>query len=239
MTDLNILDIAVIGVFVLFLLTGLYKGFLYNAFSIGAYIISWVFGLLLMPVAANYVKADQSLMNMMLYYTEGAEAIKDVELSRMNIASISSEKLNEIILSSDPKVPYPMGERIKENIAKEIFAKDGITTLGDYFNQTIVCVAINILSFLVIFIVLRLLLAFIINGVDYAVTFPVLRHSDALIAVNCGLIRGVLALFLVFMLVPLILTVLPFDFIRDLIGDSLFGPFFYNSNFLLSLIPGV
>ncbi|OQB25437.1 MAG: Colicin V production protein [Firmicutes bacterium ADurb.Bin182] len=236
---MNLLDLAILAVFLLFVLAGLYRGFLYNAFCIGAYIISWILGMLLMPVAADYVKNDHDLMNMMLYYTEGSEAINDVELSRMNISLVSSDQLNEILGAAQPKVPFPMGERIRENIAKEAFSGEGITTLGEYFNQTIVLVAINIIVFIAIFMAVRLLLAFILNGVDYVFSLPVLRHSDALIAVNCGLIRGVLSLFLAFMTVPLILTVLPFEFIHTLIEDSLFGPFFYHSNFLLSLIPGV
>lgn len=236
---MNILDLVVIAVFVLFVLAGLYRGFLYSAFCIGAYIISWILGMLLMPAAANYVKNNDELMNMMLYYTEGSEAISDVEISRMNISAVSSEQLNEIIGSAKPGIPFPMAERIRQNIAKEAFSGEGVATLGDYFNQTIVLVSVNILAFLVIFIAVRLLLAFILNGVDYAFSFPALRHSDALIAANCGLIRSVLGLFLAFMVVPLILTVLPFEFIHNIIEESLFGPFFYSSNFLLSLIPGV
>jgi uncharacterized membrane protein required for colicin V production len=236
---MNILDFAVIAVFILFILAGLYRGFLYSAFCVGAYVIAWILGMLLMPVTADYIKNDNELMNMALYYTEGSEAISDVEVSRMNISEVSSDQLNGIIDSAQPGIPFPMGERIKENIAKEAFSDKGIVTLGDYFNETIVYVAINILSFLAVFIAVRLILGFILNGVDYSFSLPSLRHSDALIAANCGLIRGVLALFLTFMVVPLVLTVLPFEFIRKLVDESLFGPFFYNSNFLLSLIPGV
>ena len=90
-------------------------------------------------------------------------------------------------------VPYPMGKRILENIASEAFAAEGVTTLGDYFNQTIVCVFINILVFLLVFAVVRIILAFIMGGVDYAWKLPQLRAGDGVLGGGLGLVRGILA----------------------------------------------
>ena len=66
-----------------------------------------------------------------------------------------------------------------------------------------------------------------------------LRVGDAALAMVAGVIRGMLALFLIFMLLPIMLTVLgKFDYVTELLKDSFFTSFFYRSNFLLSLIPG-
>ncbi|MBQ9833268.1 MAG: CvpA family protein [Clostridia bacterium] len=235
---MNLLDIAILAVLFFFMLSGFYKGFLSTALSTGAYIVSWLISIIFLPLAANGIKLNADLYNMMLYYTEGSEFINDIELSRAPISSISSSQLSEIITQSD--LPYPMGKEIPSNIANEVFADQGITTLGDYFNQTIVCVFINILVFLFMFVIIRCILALIINGVDYAWVFPKLQKGDALLGGCVGLIRGMLAVFLLFMLLPIMLTVLgDFEIIRDFIDGSFFTPFFYRSNFLLSLIPGV
>lgn len=233
---MNLLDIVFIAVILAFILAGWYRGFLFTAISIGAYVVSGGLALLFMPLLAAAVRNTDSLYNMMLYYTEGAEKIADVELSRMQISSISSGELNRIITESD--LAFPLDKLIKSNIATESFSDMGISTLGDYFNQTIVCVIINILCFLLLFIVIRVVLAFILNGIDYAAVLPQLRHSDGLIGAGFGVVRGMLALFLIMLVVPLILTVLPFDFIRDMVEGSFFGPFFYHLNFLLHLMPG-
>lgn len=234
---MNILDTAILLIFALFILAGLYKGFLSTILSIGSFIVSWGLGMAFMSPAASAVKNSESLYNMMLYYTEGSEYIGDAELARANIATVSSTQLNDIITKAE--IPYPMGKAITNNIAREVFASDNITTLGEYFNQTIVCVFINILVFLVIFAVVRTILAFAVNGVDYAVKLPVLRIGDGALAMVAGVIRGMLALFLLFMLLPIVLTVLgKFDYVTDMLNSSVFTPFFYRSNFLLSLIPG-
>ena len=235
---MNLIDIAVIGVLALFILHGIYKGFLPTLLSIGAYILAWLAAIVLLPVGSNSIRGSEKLFNTMLYYTEGSEYVNDVELARKSIDEISTDTLNAVFAKAD--LPYPMAKNIADNIARESFAENGITTLGDYFNQTIVIVFINILVFIAMFAIIRIILAFIINGVDYAWTLPKLRVADRAIAGGIGLIRGILAVFLLFMLLPIVLIVLQgkFAFLTDMVNDSMMTKFFYRTNFLLSMMPG-
>ena len=235
---MNLIDIAVIGVLALFILHGIYKGFLPTLLSIGAYILAWLAAIVLLPVGSNSIRGSEKLFNTMLYYTEGSEYVNDVELARKSIDEISTDTLNAVFAKAD--LPYPMAKNIADNIARESFAENGITTLGDYFNQTIVIVFINILVFIAMFAIIRIILAFIINGVDYAWTLPKLRVADRAIAGGIGLIRGILAVFLLFMLLRIVLIVLQgkFAFLTDMVNDSMMAKFFYRTNFLLSMMPG-
>lgn len=235
---MNLLDLAIIAVFAYFVLSGVYKGFLATLLGIAAYILSWLLALIFLPAGASAIKGNEGLYNQMLYYTEGSEYVGDVELAKTNISEISAAELSAILENAD--LPYPMARQITKNMAREAFVADGVQTLGDYFNQTIVCVFINIISFLIFFAVFRVLLAFLINGVDYAWAFPQLRSGDQLLAGGLGLIRGILAVFLIFMLLPLALIVLAgkLSFVTELLDGSLFSNFFYRSNFLLSMMPG-
>ena len=228
---MNLIDIAVIGVLALFILHGIYKGFLPTLLSIGAYILAWLAAIVLLPVGSNSIRGSEKLFNTMLYYTEGSEYVNDVELARKSIDEISTDTLNAVFAKAD--LPYPMAKNIADNIARESFAENGITTLGDYFNQTIVIVFINILVFIAMFAIIRIILAFIINGVDYAWTLPKLRVADRAIAGGIGLIRGILAVFLLFMLLPIVLIVLQgkFAFLTDMVNDSMMAKFFYRTNF--------
>jgi hypothetical protein len=194
--------------------------------------------IVLLPVGSNGIRGSEKLFNTMLYYTEGSEYVNDVELARKSIDEISTDTLNAVFAKAD--LPYPMAKNIADNIARESFAENGITTLGDYFNQTIVIVFINILVFIAMFVIIRIILAFIINGVDYAWTLPKLRVADRAIAGGIGLIRGILAVFLLFMLLPIVLIVLQgkFAFLTDMVNDSMMAKFFYRTNFLLSMMPG-
>lgn len=233
---MNMIDVFVLFLFILFMVGGYYRGFMSTLLSTGAFVGSTILSFLFRPLISNWIHSQQGLFNSLLYYTEGAEFVNNVELSRTAISSISNSQLHEVISSAN--LPHPMDLRISENIAREAFADRNITTLGDYFNETIVCVCINILAFLLIFLILRAFFAFLIHGVDYARGgYPVLYSADGWIGAGIGIVRAFLALFILFMIAPILETVLPR--IGEYINDSFFGPFFYHSNFLLSLIPGV
>ena len=233
---MNFIDIAILLVLGITILGGLYRGFVSTVYNIGATIVSLVIGRVCIPIVSGLVKGSADLFNMLLYYTEGSEyvAVTDVELTRASIDSISSEQLHTVLQNAD--MPLPMDRCVIKNIASEAFRSSGVTTLGDYFNQTIVCVVINILALLAVFIIVRILLGFVVRGMEYGRGgFPVLTRADGVIGAGLGLIHGVLLLFVIFLLVPVALTVLPK--LYEFLSESFFGEFFYKANFLLALIP--
>ena len=149
---MNFIDIAILLVLAITILGGFYRGFVNTVLNIGATIASLLLGRILIPLVSGMVKGSADLFNMLLYYTEGSEyvAITDVELTRAPIASISSEQLHTVLDNAD--MPIPMDRCVMKNIASEAFRDSGVTTLGDYFNQTIVCVVINILALFLLFV---------------------------------------------------------------------------------------
>jgi uncharacterized membrane protein required for colicin V production len=228
--------LAILALLILSVLSGFHRGFLVSILSIASFFISWLAAYLFMPLVAGAIMGQEDIVTQMLYYTEGAETLGSVDLSR----ALVSELDNVSAVVSGANLPYPINTLVHANISGEVFQSAGLTTVGEYFNHTIVNVAINVISFLAIFLLVTLILSFVIRGVDFVTKLPVLHQFDRLLGAGFGLIRGILIIFLVFMLVPLVLTVLsPFPDIQHYIEDSAFGNFFYNSNFLLGLIPGV
>jgi hypothetical protein len=233
---MNFIDIAILLVLAITILGGLYRGFVSTVLNIGATIASILFGRILIPLVSGMVKNSADLFQTMLYYTEGSEyvAITDIELTRAPIANISAEQLHTVLQNAD--MPLPMDRCVVKNIASEAFRSSGVTTLGDYFNQTIVCVVINILALLVLFAILRLVFGLLIRGAEFGRDgFKVLAHGDGIIGAGLGLLHGVLILFVLFLVAPVLLTVLPK--LYEFISESFFGEFFYKANFLLALIP--
>lgn len=235
---MNFIDVGILLVLAITILGGYYRGFVSTALNIAATVASWLIGRITLPVVANAIRSHEKLFNMMLYYTEGSEyvALTDVELTRTPIASISNEQLHTVIQNAE--LPHPMDTCISRNIATEAFSAEGITTLGDYFNQTIVCVVINTLSILMVFLILRILLGCVIRGAEYSRggSFPVLQRFDGPIGAGLGLINGALLLFVIFTIVPILLTVLPR--LYEFLTDSFFGEFFYRANLFVRLVPG-
>lgn len=104
---MNLLDIAVLAVLVLFVLHGIYRGFLPTLLSIGAYILAWLVAIVLLPVGSNAIRSNEKLFNTMLYYTEGSEYVGNVELSKTNINEISTDTLNDVFPMRIFPIPLP------------------------------------------------------------------------------------------------------------------------------------
>ena len=225
---MNIIDFLIIFMIGLYFVSGMYKGFVWSASTFGVSIVACLLAFLLMGTVSNSIIKNEKLYNSMLSYTEGSEAIYDVELVKSDIKSLSNSE-----------IAYPLKERVYENIMTEAFKAEGITTLGDYFNESIVRVIINIVAFIIVYLAVRVLFTFVICWLDYAFIFPQLRKVDFIIGGAVGLARSIIGICVIFMLMPIILTVLPFDALEQLVSSSAIASFFYQSNILLKLIPGV
>ncbi len=230
---ITVLILVIIG---LCTLAGYYRGIIYSAVSIGLTLLSFFLALLMIPVIATPVRESRELYGSLLYYAEGFEYVSEtsVEMIHDPAAAIEPETLKEVI--DNANMPLPLGRAISKNIRTLAYEKRGITTLGDYFNQTIVDVVLNILSLLFLFVVLRVLFGFILRMIDYGRRgLPTLKRFDPLFSCGIGFLHGVVLLYIFFLIAPVILTIVP-KLGRELINTPLSG-FFYRMNPFMWLIP--
>ena len=118
------------------------------------------------------------------------------------------------------------------------FAPEGVTTVADYVSQTILNASINILCFVVCFVVLFIVISLLIGAIRAIFRFPVLKQLDWLAGGVFGFLRGVLICYAAFAIVPLILTVVPVDFVSAALNESTLAPIFNNGNLILAIMNG-
>lgn len=218
------------------ILAGYYRGVIYSAVSLGLTLLSFFLALLMIPVVEGPVRKNESLYSSLLYYFEGFEAVSktSVEMIHDPVSSLDSETVSEVV--ENAALPLPLGSAVSRNIRREAYAPRGITTLGDYFNQTVVDVVLNILSLLFLFIVFRVLFGFILRMIDYGRRgLPALKRFDPLFSCGIGFLHGVILLYIFFLLAPILLTIVP-RLGRMLVSSPLSG-FFYRMNPFMWLIP--
>ncbi len=234
---MNWVNLVLILIILIMVLEGIQRGFLRSAMNLGAFFLSIITSYFFYPVVSTAVKANESLFSYLIYYTEGAEKIKAFENSQLLINSLSSTQLDNIIANSD--IAEPFTSLIRQNVEMKAFASSGFTTIGEYYNMTIVSAALNIISFIAVFLIARLIYAFVLGAIDYTVEFPELRQYDRTTGALFGALRGVMFCFLMMMVVPIVFLVLPVDQISDYFNSSNLAVFFSENNFLLHLIRGV
>ena len=232
----TILILVVLG---LCILAGYYRGVIYSAVSIGLTLLSFFLALIMIPVIARPVRQSRELYNSLLYYFEGYESVSktSVELIHEPISNLDENMRSTVV--GNAALPLPLGHAVEKNIRTQAYASRGINTTGDYFNQTIVDVVLNILSLLFLFVCLRVTLGFILRLIDYGRRgLPALKRFDPLFSCGIGFLHGVVLLYIFFLIAPIVLTIVPARFGRLLVDTPLAG-FFYRMNPFMWMIPTV
>jgi len=243
--ELNIVDFGIIAVIVIGILIGYYKGLMSSVIGIGASILSTLGALLLYRPMARLVDAKFGVVEKLVYYAESLDMLNSVEnpsllnaieTARIPVVDLTPQYLEELL--SRISLPRPLGALLSYNVENLTFQDKGITLLGDYLSYTVAYMATGIIMFIVMYVLLRLVFLFISNLTDYMVTFPVLKYADSVGGAVLGVINALLALLVIFLILPVIMAFLPVDELWVLVTSSRFASIFYDGNFLLGFIKG-
>lgn len=234
---MNFVTVVLMLLILVTALEGIHRGFLRSALNLGAFFLSVMTSYLFYPVVSSAIKSNLSLFEYLTYYTEGAEKIASFESSQLLVSKLSQTQLNDIISTSN--ISEPFTSLIRQNVQTKAFASSGLTTIGEYYNMTIVSAVINVLAFLAVFLIARLIFAFVLGAIDYTVEFPELRQCDRTSGALFGILRGFMFCFLLMTIIPVVFMVIPVDKITDYFNESSFALFFSENNFFMHFIRGV
>jgi|GEM_PF-157748 len=234
---MNIVDIAIIGILLLCMVAGYYQGFLRSALGMANFFVSILGAWAMNGALARALDKTNNIVPLLVYYSESSEMLGTVENVRTSIYELNGPQLSDLL--SRLSLPHPLGSLLTQNIQNYAFAEAGASTLGDYLSLTIAHMSVNIVSYLIIFFILFVSLSIVIAMCDYVFKLPTLRYMDQVSGALVGFLQGVLLLFVVFIIIPVILAFLPFKEISQFIDSSQFANFYYHNNFILDTIRGV
>jgi uncharacterized membrane protein required for colicin V production len=232
---MNLLDLLIIAIIAFSVVSGAMRGFTLTVLRFASFFVSAFLAYLLYPVLARLL--GSTVLSALPIYVEGSEYISNVDLSHQLVSALSPAQIDSVVQNAN--LPAPFSTALHNNIANQSLAPQNAATLGDYFNITITNVLLGLVCFLALFLLFRLILGIVINTTNYVTRLPVLKQFNALLGGALGLVRGVLMVFALFLLAPVLTVVMGGDTVTQYINGSLLGPFFSNANFLLSFIGGV
>lgn len=237
MNYLNIFLLVLIGVYIL---QGFHKGFLISLGNTIGMGVSWLIGFLFGPLMSQAI-AKGSFYKFLLNFTEGSARIYDQTQGSQFVAQLSAHQIHEIVAQSADSLPHPFQTLIEYNMNNLVFQPNGYATVAEYFDYTIANVVVNILAFLIIYILARVIIALVLNTVNYASPLPVLKRFDGLAGGGVAFVRGWLDMFTITLIIPVILISMPVNI--PLFSDVIFGSdiasYFYHNNFLLEHMSGI
>ena len=233
---MNIIDLIVLVFLALGLLVGWYHGFLRSAANLAALMLAAVIALASHGAMAEDILQKNEIIPQLIYYSESDEFLGEIETVRTPVDGLTPESLNALL--ADVALPHPVESRLRSNLEARAFADKGLTQLGEYLSMTIAHLAVNIACFLIIFVSAFAITFVIVRGLDVTLHFPVLRYGDSIAGAVMGLMVSALSLFVVFMVVPVVLSYVPFEELSSIVDNASVSSLFYRSNVLLSLMKG-
>lgn len=230
--NFNIVDWIILAVIAVSVIYGLHRGFINGVLSVAALIGSAALALALCGDLAAWLKQNKTLVDTLIYYTDAGSRISNLDLSLLPVSQVTEGALSQILQSANLPAAF-------ETAFVSGFGSAAATTnITQLLSQTIVSVSLSILSFLICFLLAYVVCTFVIHLVSYVFELPVLRHLDALVGGAFGLVRGVLLTFILFALVPIVLAVVPVDFVSETIAASQLAPYF-DSRIIMEILQGM
>ena len=229
---MNIIDLIVVGILALFLMNGIYRGFLPSVLNLAGLFFSWIISFLCYPlVSAKFI--DTKLFQSIHFYIEGAEKVGNFELAKQAVSKFSPTELETIV--ENAKLASPYNVSVLENLKNLAFQEEGLTTIGEYFDATIYYTIVNIIAFAVLFICVYIIFMLLTNAAGYSLELPELRHFDRPIGGAIAVVRGFFFMYVIFLVIPIALILLP-ELVTEILNNSFTSSIFYEGSIILRFI---
>ncbi len=233
---MNVIDIVIIVIMAASVIYGLYRGFVQTLLSVACCLISVVVAFTYGPKLADFVSRSQGVSSTLATYTDAVTRVGDYSLASTPVTQLTDGVIQQVLDSVE--LPESIASILRGNLKYQSFDGTGLTTVNDYVSNTVVAVALNILCFIAVYALCYLVLSVVVSLIKHVFELPLLKQMDWLAGAVFGLLRGGLVLYVLFLLVPILSTVIPLDAFNEVLDQSTLAPIFQSDGFFAQVISG-
>lgn len=220
--EMSILDIIILAVFAYCLLSGIYKGSLASGLALIGFAGAWYGAQMLYSSVATLALSNSTLMAVLSQYLEPATFFSDSAIASATITEVLSggeSSISAVVNSVAENFSF-ISEALSANIRTQAFANLGISSMADYFNQTLWVAVFNVGAFILTFIALYAVLSILISLMDHVIRFPVMRSFDWLCGGVFGLLRATVVVVLLLNVLPALSNIVSPELTENLLSQS-------------------
>ena len=232
---MNFVDWIIIGILGISVLFGMYRGFVSSVLNMGGGLCSFFGAFWLYPKLAAFIQQNEGLRMTLAHYLEPGSGL-DLALSESAVSDLGASGIQQVL--SRVSLPTPLDSILQVNLESSVFANLNLSTVGEYVNQTILQARINILCFVICFLLAYAAISTLFNLIRAVFRFPLLKQLDGLAGGLFGLLRGLLICLVLFTLVPLVQSMVPLEMITEVLEGSTLAPVFMNGNLITAIMNG-
>ena len=233
---MNAIDYGIVALILIFTLFGFYRGFMQSLLNLGGCLLSFAASFWLFPKVSDAISSNTEIVRMLSGYTDSGSVLGDLDLSSLAVNTLSASNISAIVDKAN--LPDPIGKLLQANLTEKAFSPLGdlATNVGDYVNQTILSVSINVLSFIACFVLCFLVITIVINLLKSVFKFPLLKQLDWLAGGAFGFVIGCTLCFVIFTAMPVFQSLIPLDNFQQLVEQSALADIFQNGNLVVSIM---
>lgn len=217
----NIADVIVILIVLVFGLLGYKKGFIKTAFGMASFFVAIVLAFSLYKPVIYTITMNTEIDEWIYNTIAGKVEEKD---------SINVENKSDDISIDEAIKNLP--ENMKEQLGLDEIKAQAKVAIAERVTE----IALNIIAFISVYIIARVLLAILCFVLDKLMLLPVLKQLNEILGLIMGLLRGVFGIFIVFSVITFLSSVCNIEVTNLYISNSLIAKFLYENNFIIYLL---
>ena len=234
---MNPVDIAILAVIGISVIVGLYRGFVSTLVNTGGTLLSMFLAFTVAPKLSALIQGNATLQETLGSYADISSRLGDLGTAVTSVQDLvrqGSDKIAEVV--SRTGLPEPLARLLESNISQQVFGST--EQVQQYVAQTIVDACVNILSYVVCFVLILAVISILVRLIQAVFHFPILKQCDRLAGGAFGLLRGALIVFVLLSALPLVQTVLNIDAVNELIDASTLAPWFTGGSMITAIMNG-
>lgn len=252
---MNTLLIIVIAIFLVFIITGYVRGLFRSVFRLMLTGLSFLLAYLLAPLVsgllADYTNLDEYIEGRIYRQIESvvedrvteelsaAVGYADTTLVQQMTSEIMSTELNKssqvsFIYESD--LPAFVKDALMTHNNDQMRAELGAENFYDYISIYVACMIMNVIAFLTVSLLLRLIFGIISMILEIAVQLPIVSSINRIGGALFGAAEGLLIVWFFFVVVSILINTPWGTQVYAQIEKNQFLSFLYEKNVFLSII---
>ena len=227
---MNWLFWAVIAFLAFHVIDGFYRGFIRKAVSAVSLIITLVLVTYLTPHITNFIQENTSL------HEKLQEKCSEMFLNEEYDVDLKTDQVN---LIQNMDLPDNIKEMLLENNNIEAYEILDVSDFGDYIGAYLANMIINALAYLISFLIIWTLLRMLLMAMDIVTKLPLLRGLNKLAGGVLGFVQGIVFVWIIFLLVSVLCNGNLGKQFFALIHENPFLLFLYNQNVIMKILFGL
>ncbi len=232
---MNVIDIIIFAILLYFILIGLYKGFVISLLSLASSVFSWFVSWIFYPLLSkSIVRHSPDLIEAIVNYTTASKLLNPLELRNVLVTDITRDTAAAIV--EDTGLISPFNKLLTTNMVRHSL-KD-LSTIGQYADTTVAHVIINIISFVMLFIIIKMITSVFIGIISHVKDLPTIKKLDGLLGGLTGYFSGTILLFAIFAFIPILITFAQVDLVSEYVAASKFAGLYFRFNVFTQFVRG-